>query len=72
MCGTSLKFVVLIVPTCIASKCDDISCGEVIRALNLEEDPELEDIENRIEQNSTEAREWKDKKADAEKMTQCK
>lgn len=31
-----------------ASKCDDISCSEVIRALRLEDDPILEEIEERL------------------------
>jgi len=50
----------------IASKCDDISCSEVIRALNLDDDPELEGIEERISQYARETREWKHKKAEAE------
>lgn len=50
----------------IASKCDDISCSEVIRALNLDDDPELEAIEEEIDQSKTETEEWKAKKAEAE------
>jgi septal ring factor EnvC (AmiA/AmiB activator) len=50
-----------------ASKCDDISCTEVIRALNLEDDPKLEDIEDRIDQYNEETSEWKKKKSEAEK-----
>lgn len=53
--------------TFIASKCDDISCSEVIRALQLEEDPELEEIEERIDQYKEETSEWKQKKAAAER-----
>lgn len=53
--------------TFIASKCDDISCSEVIRALQLEDDPELEEIEERIEQYKDETKEWKQKKNDTEK-----
>ena len=51
-----------------ASKCDDISCSEVIRALSLEDDPELEDIESRIDQYNVETSEWKKKKAETEKL----
>jgi hypothetical protein len=51
----------------IASKCDDISCTEVIRALNLEDDPELEEIENRIDQHNEEMSDWKKNKSQAEK-----
>jgi hypothetical protein len=53
-------------PIVLASKCDDISCSEVIRALNLDDDPELEAIEERISQHARETREWKHKKAEAE------
>ncbi|KAG2369878.1 hypothetical protein BDR07DRAFT_1526349 [Suillus spraguei] len=52
--------------TFIASKCDDISCSEVIPALSLEDDPELEEIEGRIEQYKEETADLKEKKADAE------
>ncbi|KII94798.1 hypothetical protein PLICRDRAFT_86263 [Plicaturopsis crispa FD-325 SS-3] len=54
--------------TFIASKCDDISCSEVIRALHLEDDPDLEEIEERIEQYADETQEWKAKKSDTEKV----
>ncbi|KAJ3510297.1 hypothetical protein NLJ89_g4757 [Agrocybe chaxingu] len=53
--------------TFIASKCDDISCSEVIRALRLEDDPELENIEDRLSSLKSETSEWKKKKSDAEK-----
>ena len=54
---------------CIAaSKCDDISCTEVIRALNLEDDPELEEIESRIDNYNEESSEWKKKKSQTEKL----
>lgn len=52
-----------------ASKCDDISCTEVIQALNLEDDFELEEIEARIDQYVHETAEWRRKKAAAEKLT---
>ncbi|OAX43900.1 hypothetical protein K503DRAFT_846915 [Rhizopogon vinicolor AM-OR11-026] len=51
--------------TFIASKCDDVSCSEIISALSLEEDPELEEIESRIEQYKEETEELKEKKVDA-------
>lgn len=50
----------------IASKCDDISCSEVIRALRLDDDPVLEEIEARIEQYADETKVFKKKKAAAE------
>lgn len=50
-----------------ASKCDDISCTEVIPALNLEDDPQLEEIESRIDQYNEETSEWKKRKSEAEK-----
>jgi hypothetical protein len=55
-----------------ASKCDDISCGEVIRALNLEDEPELEDVEARISDNTRETRQWKTRKETAEATLKCK
>ncbi|RDB22483.1 Nuclear GTPase SLIP-GC [Hypsizygus marmoreus] len=54
--------------TFIASKCDDVSCSEVIRALNLEGDPELDEIEGRIDLYTEETFAWKQKKSDAEKV----
>ncbi|OBZ77146.1 Nuclear GTPase SLIP-GC [Grifola frondosa] len=52
--------------TFIATKCDDISCSEVIRALNLETEPVLEEIEEQIEKCKEETHEWKGKKSEAE------
>lgn len=52
--------------SCLASKCDDISCSEVIRALRLEDDPVLEAIEAEIDECKEEMSEWRDKKEDAE------
>ncbi|KAJ7700013.1 hypothetical protein B0H17DRAFT_274436 [Mycena rosella] len=49
--------------TFIASKCDDIACSEVIRALNLDDDPELEEIQERIDQLADETTETKKNKA---------
>jgi hypothetical protein len=50
----------------LATKCDDISCSEVIRALQLDDDPGLEEIESRLEQYHEETRVWKERKAEAE------
>ncbi|THH33781.1 hypothetical protein EUX98_g424 [Antrodiella citrinella] len=52
--------------TFIATKCDDISCSEVLRALNLEEDPELEAIEDQLDTCKVETDDAKDRKANAE------
>ncbi|KAI0758261.1 Dynamin family-domain-containing protein [Irpex lacteus] len=52
--------------TFIATKCDDISCSEVIRALRLEDDPELQKIEDEIDTCNVETEDWKEKKAEAE------
>ncbi|KLO16323.1 hypothetical protein SCHPADRAFT_823334 [Schizopora paradoxa] len=54
--------------TFIATKCDDISCSEAIGSLSLEDDPELEDIENRLQGAHTEIKECKARKAAAEKV----
>lgn len=51
----------------LASKCDDISCSEVIRALRLEDDPVLEDIEDRLTTSRHDISECKRKKSIAEK-----
>jgi len=51
----------------IASKCDDISCSEVIRALQLEDDPVLEEIEGRIEEANEQVKALKDEKEAATK-----
>ncbi|KAJ7068199.1 hypothetical protein C8F01DRAFT_1117262 [Mycena amicta] len=52
--------------TFIATKCDDISCSEVISNLHLEDDPELEEIQERIHQISTEKSETKKKRLEAD------
>lgn len=52
----------------LASKCDDVSCSEVIRALNLDDDPELEEIEERMDEFSKEASKWKKTKTSADKL----
>ena len=49
-----------------ATKCDDISCSEVIRALNLEGDPDLENIEDQIDTCKVEIEELKERKSTAE------
>jgi len=51
-----------------ASKCDDISCGEVIRALRLEDDPQLEDIEEKLFTLGKDNSASKRQKKDAEKL----
>ena len=63
---------ILLLTAFLASKCDDISCGEVVRALNLEDEPELEDIESRMEDNASETRQWKRKKDSAEAALKCR
>ncbi|KAF8913833.1 hypothetical protein CPB84DRAFT_1757667 [Gymnopilus junonius] len=55
--------------TFIASKCDDISCSEVIRALRLEDDPVLEDIEERLDLLREEISESKKLNRHAERLT---
>ena len=54
--------------TFIASKCDDISCSEVIGALGLHNDPELEPIEDRIDELSDQIKEKKKLKTEADKL----
>ncbi|EPQ59276.1 hypothetical protein GLOTRDRAFT_136192 [Gloeophyllum trabeum ATCC 11539] len=54
--------------TFVATKCDDISCSEVIRALNLDDEPELVEIEGRIEQCNDDMEEWKEKKSEADQV----
>ena len=54
--------------TFIATKCDDISCAEVINALGLE-DAELEEMESRLDQIREDTKYWKARKAEAEKST---
>ncbi|KAL1740588.1 hypothetical protein HDZ31DRAFT_85351 [Schizophyllum fasciatum] len=49
--------------TFVATKCDDISCSEVKRALNLQDDDELVEIEERLDEYADETKEWKRKKA---------
>jgi hypothetical protein len=51
-----------------ASKCDDISCGEVIRALHLEDDPQLEDIEEKLSVLERDSSSSKRQKKGAEKL----
>ncbi|KAF8639459.1 hypothetical protein AX16_010313 [Volvariella volvacea WC 439] len=51
--------------TFIATKCDDISCSELINHLGLDGDPEFERIEERLDELDQEESEWKDKKASA-------
>lgn len=53
-----------------ASKTDDLSCSEIINALSLHCDPELEEIEERIEKCEEETAEWTEKKTEA--LSECK
>ncbi|KAJ7276327.1 hypothetical protein B0H12DRAFT_1084814 [Mycena haematopus] len=53
--------------TFIATKCDDISCSEVIGALGLHDEPELEAIQEKIEHIADETTETKKNKAAATK-----
>ncbi|KAJ7095314.1 hypothetical protein B0H15DRAFT_881283 [Mycena belliarum] len=48
--------------TFIATKCDDISCSEVIQSLNLEDEPALGEIQEKIEKIKEETSESKKKK----------
>ncbi|TFK55750.1 hypothetical protein OE88DRAFT_1804556 [Heliocybe sulcata] len=54
--------------TFVATKCDDISCSEVIRALNLEDEPDLVEIEERIDLCNDDIGEWNKKKSEADKV----
>ncbi|KAL5527490.1 hypothetical protein ACEPAG_6281 [Sanghuangporus baumii] len=54
--------------TFIATKCDDISCSEVIGSLSLEDDPVLEEIEGRITEIQFDMKGWKQKKTEADKV----
>ncbi|KAL0573914.1 hypothetical protein V5O48_008034 [Marasmius crinis-equi] len=56
--------------TFIASKTDDISCSEVVDALALDDDPELETIEEELESNKEETKECNEKKKESKKI--CK
>ncbi|KAE9410407.1 hypothetical protein BT96DRAFT_931168 [Gymnopus androsaceus JB14] len=54
--------------TFIASKTDDISCSEVINALHLSDDPELEAIEDQLDKINDETSDWKKKKTNSDKL----
>ncbi|KAJ7228734.1 hypothetical protein GGX14DRAFT_414563 [Mycena pura] len=54
--------------TFIATKCDDISCSEVIQNLRLDEDPELDDIQEKIHRNADEMSECKKKREEFHKV----
>lgn len=56
----------------IATKCDDVSCQEVINSLELDNEPELQEIESRLDQIHDESREWKEKKTNAERAAKRK
>ncbi|KAJ7638747.1 hypothetical protein FB45DRAFT_988699 [Roridomyces roridus] len=50
--------------TFIATKCDDISCSEVIPALGLDDEPELEEIQEKIEHIADQTSEYKKKRSE--------
>ncbi|EMD41186.1 hypothetical protein CERSUDRAFT_91948 [Gelatoporia subvermispora B] len=52
--------------TFIATKCDDISCAEVIKALHLNNDPGLMAIEGSIQEAKEQLDNWKKQKAAAD------
>lgn len=52
----------------VATKCDDISCSEVIQALSLQDSPVLEPIENRIDEIKRKVSTWKKKESIAQKQ----
>ncbi|KAJ7047442.1 hypothetical protein C8F04DRAFT_7939 [Mycena alexandri] len=54
--------------TFIATKCDDISCSEVITALDLHEEPELEEIDEKMGHIADNTAEWKKKKQTADRL----
>ncbi|KAF8193876.1 hypothetical protein K438DRAFT_826817 [Mycena galopus ATCC 62051] len=55
--------------TFVATKCDDISCSEVIAALpELHDSPELDEIQEKIEKIADETTETKKLKASADKL----
>ncbi|KAG5641399.1 hypothetical protein DXG03_005335 [Asterophora parasitica] len=57
--------------TFIASKCDDVSCSEVVRALNLADDPEYEEIQDKLDQYEIDMSQWKTTKKGADKLTKA-
>ncbi|KAJ7667949.1 hypothetical protein DFH06DRAFT_1280748 [Mycena polygramma] len=57
--------------TFIATKCDDISCSEVIPVLGLDDDPELEQIQEKIERIADETTETKRAKTAADKLVKA-
>ncbi|KAG5716551.1 GTPase SLIP-GC [Termitomyces sp. T112] len=57
--------------TFIASKCDDVSCLEVIRNLQLQDDAELEEIEERLESFDDETSTWKRTKTSVERAVKA-
>ncbi|KAJ7904438.1 hypothetical protein B0H14DRAFT_3079313 [Mycena olivaceomarginata] len=57
--------------TFIATKCDDVSCTEIIQALpQLHDDPQLDEIQEKIERIADETTETKKQKAAADKLEQ--
>jgi hypothetical protein len=52
--------------TFVATKCDDISCSEVIPALEIDDDPVLVEIEERIDAAREQIKEARDEKEEAD------
>jgi len=56
--------------TFVVTKCDDISCLEVIHSLHLEDEPALKEIEALLGRIKGEAKEWRRKQRIAEKASE--
>jgi hypothetical protein len=54
--------------TFVATKCDDISCSEVIPALGIDDDPVLIEIESRIDDVRDEMKEARERKEEADTL----
>ncbi|KAF8531170.1 hypothetical protein JB92DRAFT_3105602 [Gautieria morchelliformis] len=57
--------------TFIATKADDISCSEVIRALKLEDDEDIEGVEKKISVIKDGQKKWKNNKAAADRAVKA-
>ncbi|KAF8589963.1 hypothetical protein K439DRAFT_1628171 [Ramaria rubella] len=57
--------------TFIATKADDISCSEVIRALKLEDDEDIEAVEEKIAIIKEDQKRWKSDKAAADRAVKA-
>ncbi|KAF7331910.1 hypothetical protein MKEN_00071300 [Mycena kentingensis (nom. inval.)] len=54
--------------TFIATKCDDISCSEIINSLNLDEDPEFIEIQDRLDHLARDMSVQKKKRREADSL----